>query len=98
MLTEADATAMVEQYRQGLDEGRPQARASLGMIGNKYTVDWSAYSQVDWNERVQSALQLRRLRALGQRIVAVPADFTLHPRVAQVMANRSTHDGGRDAA
>jgi 2-oxoglutarate dehydrogenase E1 component len=41
VLSDSDATAMVEQYRNGLDEGRPQARASLGMIGNKYTVDWS---------------------------------------------------------
>jgi 2-oxoglutarate dehydrogenase E1 component len=89
VLTESDAAAMVEQYRQGLDEGRPQARASLGMIGNKYTVDWSAYSQVDWTERVQTALQLRRLRALGQRIVSIPEGFTLHPRVAALMNNRA---------
>jgi len=47
-VTDADAQAMLEQYRNGLDQGRPQARASLGMIGNKYTVDWSAYGQVDW--------------------------------------------------
>jgi 2-oxoglutarate dehydrogenase E1 component len=45
VLTAADAPAMVEQYRNGLDEGKPQARASLGLIGNKYTVDWSTYSQ-----------------------------------------------------
>jgi 2-oxoglutarate dehydrogenase E1 component len=89
VLTEADAAAMVEQYRQGLDEGRPQARASLGMIGNKYTVDWSAYSEVDWTERVQTALQMRRLRALGQRILSIPEGFTLHPRVAAVMSNRA---------
>ena len=89
VLSEPDATAMVEQYRQGLDEGRPQARASLGMIGNKYTVDWSAYSQVDWTERVQTALQMRRLRSLGQRVVSVPEGFTLHPRVASVMKNRA---------
>ena len=44
-LPEDDAAKMVEQYRQGLDEGRPQARASLGMIGNKYTVDWSKYTE-----------------------------------------------------
>ena len=89
VVSEADAAAMIEQYRQGLDEGRPQVRASLGMIGNKYTVDWSAYSQVDWTERVQTALQMRRLRALGQRIVSVPDGFTLHPRVASVMLNRA---------
>jgi 2-oxoglutarate dehydrogenase E1 component len=89
VLTASEASGMVEQYRQGLDEGRPQARASLGMIGNKHTVDWNQYLQIDWTERVQTALQMRRLRALGQRIVAVPAEFTLQPRVAQLMANRS---------
>jgi 2-oxoglutarate dehydrogenase E1 component len=89
VLTEADAAGMVEQYRQGLDQGRPQARASLGLIGNKYTVDWSQYSQVDWTERAQTALQMRRLRALGQRIVTIPEGFTLQPRVAQVMKNRA---------
>jgi 2-oxoglutarate dehydrogenase E1 component len=88
VVSESDVAGMVEQYRQGLDEGRPQARASLGMIGNKYTVDWSQYTQVDWTERVQTAIQMRRLRALGQRIVNVPDGFTLQPRVAQVMANR----------
>jgi 2-oxoglutarate dehydrogenase E1 component len=89
VVSEDAASAMVEQYRQGLDAGRPQARASLGMIGNKYTVDWSAYSQVDWSERPQTALQMRRLRALGQRIITVPEDFTLNPRVAALMKNRA---------
>jgi 2-oxoglutarate dehydrogenase E1 component len=87
-LSEADVTAMVEQYRNGLDEGRPQARASLGMIGNKYTVDWSPYSQKDWTERVQTGVEMRRLKALGERIVTVPADFNLNARVAQIIANR----------
>ena len=88
VLGETDAAKMVEQYRQGLDEGRPQARASLGMIGNKYTVDWSKYTEQDWTERVQSGIEMKRLLALGERIVTVPPDFTLHPRVAQVYTNR----------
>jgi 2-oxoglutarate dehydrogenase E1 component len=87
-LSEADAEAMLEQYRSGLDEGRPQARASLGMIGNKYTVDWSAYAHVDRTERVLTAVELPRLRSLGARISAYPQGFTLHPRVAQLIANR----------
>jgi 2-oxoglutarate dehydrogenase E1 component len=88
VLSESDAQAMLEQYRAGLDEGRPQARASLGMIGNKYTVDWSAYAQVDWTERVPTGVDLARLRSLGERITTLPQGFTLHPRVAQLMANR----------
>jgi 2-oxoglutarate dehydrogenase E1 component len=88
VLTDADAQAMLEQYRDGLDQGRPQARASLGMIGNKYTVDWSAYGQVDWSERVQTAVELPRLRALGERLTSYPQGFSLHPRVAPLIANR----------
>jgi 2-oxoglutarate dehydrogenase E1 component len=84
----ADAQAMLEQYRAGLDEGRPQARASLGMIGNKYTVDWSQYAQVDWTERVTTAVDMAQLRALGEKITTLPQGFTLHARVAQLMANR----------
>ncbi len=87
VLGEAQAADLIEQYRAGLDEGRPQVRASLGMIGNKFTVDWSQYTHVDWHERVAS-VGVERLRGLGARITAVPAGFTLHPRVAQVMANR----------
>jgi 2-oxoglutarate dehydrogenase E1 component len=88
VVSEDEANQMVEQYRQGLDEGRPQARASLGLIGNKYTVDWSPFANTDWTERVNSGVELGKLRAVAERVVAIPKDFTLHPRVAQVMANR----------
>jgi len=88
VIPESDAAGMVEQYRQGLDEGRPQARASLGMIGNKYTVDWSKYTQQDWHERTPTGVDLDRLRQLGERITSYPSEITLHPRVAQVIANR----------
>jgi 2-oxoglutarate dehydrogenase E1 component len=88
IIPESDASAMVESYRQGLDEGRPQARASLGMIGNKYTVDWSKYSQTDWTERVQTGVDINRLKSLGERITAFPQELTLQARVAQVYANR----------
>jgi 2-oxoglutarate dehydrogenase E1 component len=88
VLTEEQVESMYEQYRAGLDEGRPQARASLGLIGNKFTVDWSAYAQVDWTERVGTGVEIARLRAVGERITQVPPDFKLQARVAQVMASR----------
>jgi 2-oxoglutarate dehydrogenase E1 component len=88
VLTAAEAEGMIEQYRNGLDEGRPQARASLGMIGNKYTVNWTTYAQADWSELVATGVELARLRALGAVLTSVPEGFSLHPRVAQVITNR----------
>jgi 2-oxoglutarate dehydrogenase E1 component len=58
------------------------------MIGNTYTVDWTSYAQIDWTHRVQSGIDMRRLRALGERLTTIPDTITLHPRVAQVIANR----------
>jgi 2-oxoglutarate dehydrogenase E1 component len=88
VVSAAEADAMLERYREGLDAGRPQARASLGMIGNKYTVDWSTYSKADWTERVTTGVELARLRTLGERITAAPEGFVLQARVAQLIANR----------
>jgi 2-oxoglutarate dehydrogenase E1 component len=88
VLVPGEAERLVEQYRQALDEGKHQVHPSLGMIGNQYTVDWSRYAGADWTETVRSGLDPQRIQVLGRRIVAVPKDFALNPRVAQVIANR----------
>ena len=88
VITPDEAAAMMEQYRNGLDRGAPQARAALGLIGNKYTVDWSSYLGADWSEPVKTAVDLPRLKALGKAITSYPAEWTLHPRVLAVMQAR----------
>jgi 2-oxoglutarate dehydrogenase E1 component len=89
VIAESEPAALVERYRDGLDQGKPLARAALGMIGNQYTVDWTRYAKADWTESVSTGVELARLRSLGERLSRLPADFTLHPRVAQVIASRS---------
>jgi 2-oxoglutarate dehydrogenase E1 component len=88
VLAAPDATAMTLQYRNGLDEGKPQARAALGLIGNKYTVNWSEYLGADWSEPVKTGVDMPRLRALGKAITSYPAEWTLHPRVLAIMQAR----------
>jgi 2-oxoglutarate dehydrogenase E1 component len=88
VLPAPEAEAMMEQYRRGLDEGKPQARAALGLIGNKYTVDWSGYLGADWSEPVKTSVDMGRLRSLGKAITSYPSDWVLHPRVQAVMQAR----------
>jgi len=88
VLTAAEAAAMMDQYRKGLDNGEPQARAALGLIGNTYTVDWSLYLGADWSEPVKTAVDMGRLKALGKAITTYPTDWTLHPRVLAIMQAR----------
>ena len=89
VLAAGDAEKITEQYRQALEEGRHQVHPSLGMIGNKYTVDWSRYQSVDSREPLSTAVTAAKLTALGRRILQYPEGFTLHPRVAQVVVNRA---------
>jgi 2-oxoglutarate dehydrogenase E1 component len=89
VLDTAGAEQLVEQYRQALEAGRHQLHPSLGMIGNKYTVDWSRYQSLDAREAVRTAVPAAKLAALGRRILQYPEGFALHPRVAQVVVNRA---------
>ncbi len=87
VLSAAEASAMLEQYRSGLDQGKPQARAALGLIGHPYSVDWSEYLGADW-EPVKTGVDMTRLRVLGKAITTYPTDWILHPRVLAIMKAR----------
>ena len=87
VLTAAEVAAMTDQYRDGLDAGKPQARAALGLIGNKFTVDWKEYLDADW-EPVKTGVDMGRLRVLGKAITSYPSDWVLHPRVLATMQTR----------
>ncbi len=79
----------MEQYREALDEGatgarvarpdRQQVHGGLVALPGRRLAETGAH-------RGRPA---RRLRALGGADLQYPADFTLHPRVAQVIVNRA---------
>ena len=87
---------MVEQYRRGLDEGKPQAKNVLGLIGNKYTVDWTQVPR----RRLDRAGPHRRqaggaARARGQRVTTFPEGFTLHRQVQKIVDDRRKMAAGQ---
>ena len=88
LLAEGQAANMIEDYRRGLDENRPQARAFAGTTGNRYTVDWSRHLGADWSEKVETAVDRKRLDSLAKTLTQAPTGFTLHPRVAHIVDDR----------
>jgi 2-oxoglutarate dehydrogenase E1 component len=84
-----EAEQLVVHYRQALDSGRLELHPALGLIGNKYTIDWTRYGKADWSERIATGVEPERLAALGRRLVRYPDELMLHPRVAQVISNRA---------
>ena len=92
-----DAQTMAEDYRRGLDEGKPQVRQALGLIGNKYTVDWSRFVDVDWTEPVRTGVKLELLRDLAARVTAYPEGFELNRQVARIIEDRRKMAAGQTA-
>ena len=89
LLAEGQAATMLEDYRRGLEEGRPQARAFAGTSGNKFTVDWSRHIAADPVEKVTTAVERKRMDALAKVLTKPPAGFQLHPRVARIVDDRA---------
>jgi 2-oxoglutarate dehydrogenase E1 component len=88
VIAQADADAMVEQYRRGLDEGKPQAKNVVGLVGNKYTVDWAKFHDVDWSEEITTGVRTPTLRDLATRATTFPEGFTLHRQVQKIFDDR----------
>jgi len=94
VLDESEVQALMDDYRQGMDEGRPRVESSLGMIGNKYTVDWGKYQGSSWEEEVDTAISPARLRSLAAKLSEVPEEVAVHPRVARILADRERMAAG----
>ena len=95
VLTMADADAMVEQYRRDMDEGKTQAKRALGLIGNKHTVNWTKYHDVDMNEVVATGVRVEQLRELGNKLTSLPSDLMLHRQVARIVQDREKMTAGQ---
>ena len=85
-----DADRMVEEYRNGLDDGdgKPQAKNILGTTGNVHTVDWTKYHDVDWTEQIRTGVKREVLRDLGIRATSYPDGFVLHRQVQKIVDDR----------
>jgi len=89
LLEEGRAAKMMEEYRDGLEQNQPQARAFAGHTGNKFTVDWSRHLAADAAEKVKTSVERAQLDVLAKTLTKPPAGFTLHPRVARIIDDRA---------
>ncbi len=89
-----DSAKMLEEYREGLDRGENIARKTLGMVGNEHTVDWSVYQGGDHAEKSKTAITLKKLRDLSERLLQLPEGFTVHDRVGRIMKDRARMAAG----
>jgi len=87
-VTKNDAEGLVRAYRDGLDKGENTARNTLGLVGNKYTVNWGNYLKGTWDTPTDTAVSRDMLATLNAKLQKLPEGFTLHPRVQKIHEDR----------
>ena len=79
---------MQDDFRDRLDRGESVQKASLGMIGNEWTVDWSPYIGTEWDATTDTAISPRTVADLGALITRMPPDLKPHGRVQRILDER----------
>jgi 2-oxoglutarate dehydrogenase E1 component len=90
----AEVSSLQDAYRDCLDRGEQVTAATLGMIGNEFTVDWSPYIDASWDEDVDTTISPAKAAELSGKVVNVPPDLVLHGRVQRIMADRQRMAAG----
>jgi len=90
--------SMQDNYHDRIHRGKVVAANILQHAKHPYIVDWSKYRN-KYNDgldetQLDTSVELERIRHLSDDIQKLPAGFTLHPRVAQIVADRQKMASG----
>jgi 2-oxoglutarate dehydrogenase E1 component len=75
-------------YRDGLDKGENTVRTTLGLVGNKHTVNWANYKKGSWDTPADTSVPLDALRLLSDKLLKLPDGFTPHARLVKILEDR----------
>ncbi|MDR7134457.1 2-oxoglutarate dehydrogenase E1 component [Lysobacter niastensis] len=86
-LAAEQAQALVDGYRQKLDDGAVTTEV-VEVKPDEFTIDWSKYLSGKLSDPVDTTFDRKKLDKLATTINDVPADLKLHPRVAKIYEDR----------
>lgn len=87
-ITEDEAKALADEYRDVVEEGRGLAKAKVSSRGNEYSVDWTKFNKIDWTHKTDTTVKLDVVRELNTQLTTIPDGFPLHPRVERIVEDR----------
>ncbi len=88
------ARALVERYRDRLDEGQPVTDLATEAGGT--TFQWSKHIGGTLDEKVDTTIKPELRKKLANTLLTVPEDFKLHPRVAKIYEARRQMAAGEE--
>ena len=87
MLVEGEAQARLDAYRDRLEAGSPLAAFDPSPVRD-LEIDWTRFLNNKLSMPADTTLPMASLVALAQRILRLPADMKLQPRVGKIYEDR----------
>lgn len=94
VLTQDAVDAMSTNYRSVLDEGKEIVATIEGKHKSQYIKDWTSYLNQHWTASAKTAVDVKTLKKLADKLETVPAGMTLQPQVAKMLEDRRKMTAG----
>jgi len=94
VISEEQVVSMAAGYRDNLNQGKIVAGQIAIPEKHKNMVDWSPFIGVDWTTAVETRVSAAKIRQLMDKVLTLPDDFTPHPRISKIMADRKRMNSG----
>jgi len=79
---------MIKAYRSALDAGYHTNKNILTNFHPPYAVNWDRFKNAKWTDPVETGMPMAALKQLADKLVTIPPQFKLHPRVEKIIADR----------
>ena len=86
---------MIRDYRAAMDAGRHLTDPVITDYKSTTAGEWARHVGVAYTEKCDTSVTLAELQRLGQRLTAIPPNFTLHPRVQKIIDDRRLMTEGK---
>ncbi|UXI70399.1 2-oxoglutarate dehydrogenase E1 component [Tahibacter amnicola] len=94
IIAAGEAQQYVEDYRKKLESGQPVAELD-GQFKDPYALDWTKFINGKLDMPHKTGVAKDKLVALSQSLLQLPADLSLHPRVAKIYEDRGKMAAGQ---
>ncbi len=93
----AKTKAVLDGYRNSLDNGQSTVKNLLPVQEHEFNVDWSPYFDQTWQSPADTTISKEDFAKLAERICYYPEDHPLQSRVKKLMADRKKMAAGEVA-
>lgn len=94
VIKESDATALIDQYRDAMDQGK-QTVVKLVPNHNRSTINWSQFTDNEPTMVADTSVDEEKLKSLGKMLLNLPQDFELQRQVGNMIEARELMREGK---